>query len=136
MNITKGVKGARIDETLYYPAVDNTRRKSFYEIEYIGKCASALPFLDNRINDIGSHPFDTCHSETDIALLVDGKCSTALVDVRSENFDFHPFAIIHQFGDFLNVVEVFAEVGSQKLSRIVCLKITGLITQPGITGGV
>ena len=62
--------------------------------------------------------------------IIDAELMPALVDIRSEGLDAHRLALVHEFGDFSDVVEVAAHHGGHILRGVVGLEVGRLVCHP------
>ena len=89
--------------------------------------AVALTLHDDSLSSSTSHTFYGTDAETYLTLFVCAELLTTLVDVGSQCRDIHGTALVHEFGDFGDVVKVSTHHGSHIFGGIVSFEICRLI---------
>ena len=92
--------------------------------------------LNNSIHRSLSNSFDCSHSKTDGIFFIYIKFIKRLIDVRSQNFYPHSFALFHKESDLFDVTHIIRKYRRHILRGVMCLEICCLISNPCITSGV
>ena len=111
-------------------AVHIAQIDALHHFEHILEGPVFLAFHENGVGRRGTHALDGGQSEAYLTMLVHTELSAALIDIGSEGGDAHRSALIHQFGDFGDIVEVAAHHGGHVLGRVMGLEIGCLVRYP------
>ena len=117
-------------EVFYGLAVTGLQVDALQEIEDTGVFAVLLTLVDDGFSSSFSHTFDAAQTKADVAFAVDGKREFGLVDIGLQHAQSQRFTLVHEFGDFFDVVLMDGEVSSHELGRVVRFEVTRLVRYP------
>ena len=132
----EAVEPAAEHQALNGLAVHGREVHALHQVEHVGVWSTRLALGDDGLGGSGAHALDGSQSETDGALLVHAELVAALVHVGSEGLDAHGLALVHELGDFGDVVQVAAHHGGHILRWVVGLEVGRLVGHPRVAGGV
>ena len=136
VDLRERIKSPAVRQSLHPLLIDRSIRNPLHEIEDVLERAAGLAHLYDAVHRSDADTLDTCHAETDVAVLVNGELGVTLVDIRPENLHAVAPAVIHELGDLVDIVEVVAQDGGHVLSPIVSFQVTGLVAYPCVAGGM
>ena len=92
------------------------------EVEQLAEITAVVARLNDRFDRPFADALDGADTVDDLAVVVDVEMVQAGVNIRRQNFQPHPPALVHQANDLLGVVHIGGHYRRHKLSRIVRLK--------------
>ena len=95
----------------------------------------SLPGLDDRLDRLEADPLDRPQAEVDLPLVGDLERRLALVDVRRQDLDPHPPAVVDVLDEellALGAVHLGGEQGGHELGRVVRLEVGRLVGDQGV----
>ena len=133
---TEAVESATQRQHFEGLAVDILQTDTLHKVEDVVIGTILLAFVDDRLCCAIAQSLDACQSEAYLAMLVDTKLEVRLIDIGPQRRDAHLLALVHELGDFRNLVATAAHDGSHELGGIVGLEIGRLIGHPRIAGSM
>ena len=102
------VECSGICQALKVLAVAGGEVHTLHEVEYACERAVCLALVNDALHGVFAHALHGAQAETYVALLVHAELAARLVHVGAEYVDAHALALLHQLGDFGNLVKVSA----------------------------
>ena len=132
----EAIEGARPDQCLGAAGPHVPGGDALEEVVQALKRALELARLDDRLDGLESNPLDRSQAEVDLALAGDPEIDLPLVDIRQQDLDLHPTAVVDMFNKKLvplGAVHLRREHGRHELGRVVRLQVSGLKGDQGVS---
>ncbi len=116
---SKAIKGPGHDQFFHYPTVDLFGVGTGAEIKQLAEITAFVTGVDDRFDRAFTDAFDRADTVNDLARVINMELIETGVDIRRQDFQSHPPALIDQANHFLGVIHIGGHDRSHKLSRIV-----------------
>ena len=123
----EAVKGPGHDQFFQHPTVEFFNICTRAEIEQFAEIAALITGFNDRLNRTFADAFNRADTINDFAIVVNVEMVQAGVNIRRQNFQPHPPALIHEADDFFGVIHIRGHHRRHKFSRIVRLQPQRLI---------
>ncbi|CQB92684.1 Uncharacterised protein [Salmonella enterica subsp. enterica serovar Typhimurium str. DT104] len=109
------------DQLFQHPAVELFGVGPRAQIKQLAEIAALITRVDDRFDRTFADAFDRANTVDDLALIINVEMVQPGVNIRRQNFQSHPPALVHQADDLLGVVHIGSHPRRHKLCRIVRL---------------
>ena len=123
----EAIEGPGHNQFFQHPAVELFNIRTRAEIEQFAEIAALITGFNDRFYRTFADAFDGADTINDFAIVVNVKMVQAGVNIRRQDFQPHPPALIHQADNLLGVIHIRGHYRRHKFSRIVRLQPQRLI---------